>query len=80
MAHRIMLNLLRIDEEPKKEQLDEGRVLELQDLEERSKTLSNADKAKLKKKLTKKHKKQIVDEEIQLIIEPDKLLEQEGEK
>ena len=53
MAHRIMLNLLRIDEEPKKEQLDEGRVLELQDLKERSKALSNADKAKLKKKLTK---------------------------
>ena len=64
MAHRIMLNLLRIDEEPKKEQLDEGRVLELQDLEERSKTLSNADQTKLKKQLTKKH-----NEEIQLNIE-----------
>ena len=64
MGRKIILNLLRKDEEPKKEQLDKGRALELQDLEERSKTLSNADQTKLKKQLTKKH-----NEEIQLNIE-----------
>ena len=60
MGRKIILNLLRKDEEPKKEQLDKGRALELQDLEERSKTLSNADQTKLNKQLTKKHKKQMV--------------------
>ena len=49
MAHNIMTNLIRINEETRKEELNEKRLLEKQNLEDRSRTLPSAEAEKLRK-------------------------------